>query len=76
MSETSHPGEEGTGKQSSDPTKSVDEQNAEVTSRSADPGQSSYGGFKDEGPSVENDHDADEAAEKAKSGPGGNASRP
>ena len=35
-----------------------------IESRSADPGQSSYGGFKNEGPSVQNeDRPADEAAE-------------
>ena len=33
----------------------IEEQNSQVKSRSADPGQSSYGGFKDEGTSKENE---------------------
>lgn len=40
----------------------IEEQNSQVKSRSADPGQSSYGGFKDEGTSTENEHSPEEGA--------------
>ena len=43
----------------------VEEENSQVKSRSADPGQSSYGGFKDEETSKENEHSPKSGKDKS-----------